>query len=166
MARHETFNAFMTAIVAYAPLVGVIAFFTGEQFGIIFSGLFTFGFWASVTAYFLWDYYKTHKKRKAKMAFPSLTIDTEVAKEVIPPKLTKFYKFLNWFFFLLEVFEVFLFLILPPLVWQVFTINGVPVVTYQNGFWAMLFAFGLFLAVDVTRRIRNPKKIMEFFIPD
>jgi phosphoglycerol transferase MdoB-like AlkP superfamily enzyme len=167
MAKYETFNAFMTALVAYAPLVGVIAYFTGEQFGILFAGLFTIGFWLLVIGYFVWDYQKTHKKHKPKKVFPPLASETETAKlhEKPKAKLDRFLKIANWFFFLLEIFEATVFIILPPLTWKMFEVNGVPILTYYNGLAIAMFSLGLGLGLDVSRRVRNPKKIMEYLQP-
>jgi hypothetical protein len=125
MAKYETFNAFMTALVAYAPFVGVIAYFTGGEFGFLFSGLFTLGFWLFVTSYFVWDYRETHKKRKPKATFPPLTSDTKMAKEVEKTKPTTKIKLINWFFFSLEIIEAALFFFIAFWTWRVFEINGV-----------------------------------------
>jgi hypothetical protein len=160
VARHETFNAFMTSLLAYAPLVGVIAYFTGEKFGILFSGLFTIGFWLLVVGYFVLDYRKRTKKVKPKPLFTPLASDTS-AKDTIT-ELTQFRKIQNWGFFILEIIEAVLFLSLTPLFWQFYEINGVGIITYSNLLLLGFFALGLFLTVDIVRRIRNPKKIMEF----
>ena len=162
MAKHETFNAFMTAVVAYAPLVGVIAYFTGGHFGILFSGLFTVGFWLFVVGYFVWDYSKGTKKAKPKPMFPPLSSDVKV-EENSKKEITKIRKILNWATFILEIFEASAFILLPPLVWQVYEINGVLVLTYSNLVLIGLFGFGLFMCVDVARRIHNPKKILEYW---
>ncbi len=161
MTKHETFTAFMTAVMAYAPLVGVITYFTSQQ-GIFYSAIFTLFFWLAVSGYFVFDYGKTHKKRRNKTKFPPLITEKIEPKKPIL-KTSKAKIIISLLFFSLEIFEAFLFLVLSPFFWEVYMINGVAVLTYNNGLLIIFFSFGLFLAVDVTRRLKNPKEIIEIF---
>jgi hypothetical protein len=154
----------MTALVAYAPIVGVIAFFTSQQNGIIYSGLFTIGFWLFVLLYFYFDYRQVHKKRH-RTQFPPLTSDVERSVTVtFNTPITKTVKIINWFYFTVEIFEAIGFLVIPFLLWVEVEVNGVLVLTYANGVLILSFAFGVFIGYDVLRRLRHPEKILEFHV--
>ena len=161
VARHETFTALMTALLAYAPCVGVIAYFSH---GLFYSALFTLIFWLSVIGYFIYDYSKPRRKGKPKIKFPPLveepkTIETK--PNVNPSFLRKIFGIL---FISIEAFEAVVFIVLPPLSWQFYKVGGVYVLTYQNGVLLGFAGLGAFLAVDVARRLTNPKeKILNLF---
>jgi uncharacterized membrane protein len=56
---------------------------------------------------------------------------------------------------LAELLEAFFAFYTAIINWQVLTINGVPVVTYSNLIFIVIFVTGLFLARDVWRRVRK-----------
>lgn len=156
MARYETFNAFMTALVAYAPLVGIIAYFASEQTKVLFSGLVTFFFWLSVVSYFVWDYRKMHKKPKPKTKFPPLSTETVEPSKLVTKVRSKRVIVINAFFVALEAFEAVFFISIIG-TWQTFTISNITVLTYENAILIGSFIFGLFLVVDLVRRFRSKK---------
>lgn len=84
-------------------------------------------------------------------------------KQYEPPKFTtkarsKQMKIVNGIFLCLEVFEVFALIPFPFLTWQIYFVNGVPVVTYANIFVGLMFLAGLFMLRDLVRKVRAYRK--------
>jgi hypothetical protein len=156
LARHDTFNAVMAAIVGWAAVAGVIAFLAPENYRVMIGEVFTFGYVICVGAYFYSDYRRVHKKRGVKTKFPPLSTETVETPKLTTKVRSKWAIALEVLFVTLEAFEA-VFFISMILAWQTFTINNMPVLTYQNAFLLGVFIFGLFLAIDVVRRLRSKK---------
>lgn len=160
LARHETYTAIMNTGIAWGAIVAVLVYFTSEKDRILVGGLFTLVFWLVTTVYFSLDYRKTHKKRKPKITFPPLAPQSsEPAKPVKSVSHRRWVFIKNLLFFVIEVFEA-SFCLGIIIYWNVVTVgeNNIPVLTYQNGILIGFFIIGVFIVIDLVRRLRNPKE--------
>lgn len=66
LARHDTFNAIMWALVGWAAIEGVVGFIVLENYRAMVVGVSTLGYVISVGAYFYFDYRKVHKRRRVQ----------------------------------------------------------------------------------------------------
>jgi hypothetical protein len=145
----------MAAILGWAAIATVVVFIVPEGYRATIGEISTLGFWICVGIYFYLDYSRVHKKRKPKLKFPPLSTDTEVSEPVTKVR-SKRTIILHVSFVILEAFEA-VFFISIILTWQTFTINNMPVLTYQNAFLLGAFIFGCVLAIDIVRRLRSKK---------
>ncbi len=156
MTKHETFNAIMQAGMAWGAIVAVLVYFTSEGSRLLVGALFTVLFWLSTTGYFYCDYNKTHKKRKPKITSPPLVEIPDSTKPTSPIKKVTIFR--NVFFLILESIEAITLIAIGITKWEVITINGVAVLTYQNGVMLCGFVIGGFLLGDFLRRLSHPRK--------
>ena len=85
------------------------------------------------------------------------------SKQYKPPKFAtekshKRIQFFNGIMFCLQIFEGLLFILFPVFSWQVYFVDGVPVVTYSNAFLIGGFILGLWMLIDILRRLRTYRK--------
>jgi hypothetical protein len=146
----------MAAIVAWAAIASVVAFFGPEGYKAVIAVAFTLVFVIFAGVYFYSDYHKIHKKPKPKIKFPPLSTETVEPSKPVTKVRSKRAIAIAVFFVILETFEAVLFISLI-LTWQTFTINNIPILTYQNAILIGFFTLGLFFAIDILRRLRNKK---------
>lgn len=158
LARHDTFNAIMAAIVAWAAIAGIVAFLAPEGYKATIGVVFTVGFVICTGTYFYSDYRKMHKKPKPKIKFPPLSTETVEPTKPVTKVRTKRAIARAVFFVMLETVEA-VFFISVIVTWETFTINNIPVLTYQNMILLGFLILGLVLAIDLTRRLRSKKAL-------
>ena len=157
LPRHETFNAIVASIVGWAAVVGVVvAFLVPDNYKLIVGALFSVIYYMCVGTYFYSDYRKIHKKPKPKIKFPPLSTETVEPSIPVAKVRTKRELVIRALFVILEAFEAAVFISMIA-IWQTFTIDNIPVLTYQNAILFGFFMLGLFFAIDIVRRLRSKK---------
>jgi hypothetical protein len=146
----------MNAFLGWAAIAATVAFLVPEGYRVIIAVTSTLGFWACVGTYFYLDYRGVHKKPKLEIKFPPLSTETVETPKIVTKVRSKKTIVGAVLIVIVEIFEAVLFISLI-VTWRTFTINNVPVLTYENAILIGFFSLGLFLATDVIRRFRSKK---------
>jgi hypothetical protein len=160
LAKHETFTAIMNAGIAYGAILGVLEFFIANALRFLVGLIFSLGFMSCIGAYFYWDYRKAHRRKKGKTIVEPLKIDVSKVDSIPKKQAKKGTIIKNAIFLSVETFEAIFFIFLPFAYWQYVALNGVPMITYDDMYMIGAFIFGVFLIIDIIRKMIHPRETM------
>lgn len=104
---------------------------------------------------FYFDCRKYHKRHKRRIATPPLTVETGDSKHLQS-------KAFFWFGIFLEFYQTGTAFLLTVVTWNVYSIEGVEVVTYNNSLSLLFSVIGIVVILYTLNRIKNKKKYVRY----